>query len=127
MPKASSGHRFLVMDRWLELLKDEPLRMTNAPLLHHYTDAFGVQGIISSNSLWATATQFSNDLSEIEYAVSIATDVIDEVWGSKKKMTPWERVLAQHLTQLFNTPLHRFGQPFIASFCEDGDLLSQWR
>lgn len=101
--------------------------MVDAPVLHHYTDAFGVQGIISSNSLWATATQFSNDLSEIEYAVSVASEVIDEVWGSKKKMTPWEKVLAQHLVQLFNTPLHRFGQPFIVSFCEDGDLLSQWR
>jgi hypothetical protein len=29
--------------------------------------------------------------------------------------------------RLFHTPLHSFGQPFIVSFCEDGDLLSQWR
>ena len=42
-------------------------------------------------------------------------------------MSPWEKVLAEHLVQLFATPLHSFGQPFIVSFCEDGDLLSQWR
>lgn len=42
-------------------------------------------------------------------------------------MSPWEKVLVQHLAQLFDTPLHSFGQPFIVSFCEDGDLLSQWR
>jgi hypothetical protein len=42
-------------------------------------------------------------------------------------MSPWEKVLAEHLVQLLATPLHSFGQPFIVSFCEDGDLLSQWR
>ena len=42
-------------------------------------------------------------------------------------MSPWEKVLAQHLVQLFHTPLHSFGQPFIVSFCENGDLLGQWR
>jgi hypothetical protein len=115
------------MDRWFNILKGEPPRMVDAPILHHYTDAFGVHGIISSNCLWATATQFSNDLSEIEYAVSIATEIIKEIWGSKKNISPWEEVLAEHLVQLFATPLHTFGQPFIVSFCEDGDLLSQWR
>jgi hypothetical protein len=115
------------MDRWLDILKDEPPRMVDAPVLHHYTDAFGVHGIISSNCLWATATQFSNDLSEIEYAVSIGTEIIKEIWGSKKNLSPWEQLLAEHLLQIFATPLHTFGQPFIVSFCEDGDLLSQWR
>jgi hypothetical protein len=129
MPKAPSSklNRHLVMDQWLEILKDEPPRMVDAPILQHYTDAFGVHGIVSSNCLWATATQFSNDLSEIEYAVSIAVEVIREMWGSKKNISSWEQVLAEHLAQLFDTPLHTFGQPFIVSFCEEGDLLSQWR
>lgn len=129
MPKSQSRkpNRHFVMDRWLDLLRSEPPRMVDAPILHHYTDAFGVQGIVSSNSLWATATQFSNDFSEIEYAASIAAEVIAEIWKKKKKMTAWEGLLAQHLVQLFDTPLHVFGQSFIVSFCEDGDLLSQWR
>jgi len=129
VPKAPSGklNQHFVMDRWFDILKDEPPRMVDAPTLHHYTDAFGVHGIISSNCLWATATQFSNDLSEIEHAVSIAAEIIKEMWGSKKTISPWEKVLAEHLVQLFATPLHSFGQPFIVSFCEDGDLLSQWR
>ena len=115
------------MDQWLDILKGEPPRIVDAPILHHYTDAFGVHGIVSSNCLWATATQFSNDLSEIEYAGSIAIEVLEETWGSKKTMSPWEKVLVDRLAQLFTTPLHTFGQPFIVSFCEDGDLLSQWR
>lgn len=116
-----------VMDRWLDLLDGEPPRMVEPPVLHHYTDAFGVHGIITSNSLWATATQFSNDRSEIDYAVSIASEVIQDTWSNKRKIDPWEAFLAEHLIKIFATPLHTFGQPFILSFCEDGDLLSQWR
>jgi hypothetical protein len=62
------------MDRWLDILKGEPRRLVDAPILLHYTGAFRVHGIISSNYLWATATLFSNDLSEIDYAVSIAAE-----------------------------------------------------
>jgi hypothetical protein len=99
----------------------------DAPILHHYTDAFGVHGIVTSNCLWPTAAQFSNDLSEIEYAVSIAMEIIEELWGHKKHLSSWEQLLAEHVRQILATPLHTFGQPFIVSFCEDGDLLSQWR
>ena len=73
----------LVLSRWLDILKGEPDRVPEAPVLHHYTDAFGLHGIITSNCLWATAAQFSNDLSEIQYAVSMAHPVIDEVWQHK--------------------------------------------
>ncbi len=124
---ASKFTRRWVLDRWLDLLEDEPSRVPDAPILHHYTDAFGVHGIVTSNCLWATAAQFSNDLSEIEYAASIAMEIIEELWGHKKNLSSWQQLLAEHVRQLLATPLHTFGQPFIVSFCEDGDLLSQWR
>jgi hypothetical protein len=59
--------------------------------------------------------------------VSIAVELIEKTWGRKKRSGPWEKVLAEHFVRLFHTPLQSFGQPFIVSFCEDGDLLSQWR
>jgi hypothetical protein len=119
--------KYWLLDRWLDLFKGERTRMPDAPVLHHYTDAFGVHGILTSNSLWATATQFSNDASEIEYAVAVGLEVARELWGDKRTMSPWERFLAEHVIHVFTTPLHTFGQPFIVSFCEEGDLLSQWR
>jgi len=125
-PSAKVNKHF-VMDRWLDILEGEPPRMVEPPVLHHYTDAFGVHGIITSNTLWATATQFSNDRSEIDYAAAVAIEVIEELWGRKKNLSLWEGFLAEHLVKIFATPLHAFGQPFIVSFCEDGDLLSQWR
>jgi hypothetical protein len=47
--------------------------------------------------------------------------------GAKRKISLREKWLIDHLIHLFQTPLHSFGQPFIVSFCEEGDLLSQWR
>jgi hypothetical protein len=116
-----------VLDRWLDLLEDEPPRVSNVPILHHYTDAYGLHGVITSNSLWATAAQFSNDLSEIEYAASVAAEVIPETWGRRKTLSSWEQLLVDHVTDLVATPFHTFGQPFIISFCEKEDLLSQWQ
>src|SRR5260370_20869382 len=116
-----------VLDRWLDLIEGEPPRVSDVPVLHHYTDAFGVHGIVTSNCLWATAAKCCNVLSEIEYAVSVAMEVIEELWGPKKSLSSWEQLLAEHVRQLLATPLHTFGQPFIVSFCEAGDLLSQWR
>jgi len=54
LPKGSNRH--FVMDRWLDILKNEPSRMVDAPVLHHYTDSFGAAGIISSGVLWAKAS-----------------------------------------------------------------------
>ena len=49
MPKSPEQNPHFVMDRWFDILKDEPPRMVDAPILHHYTDAYGVHGIITQN------------------------------------------------------------------------------
>jgi len=123
--QASQPH--FVLDQWLELVKYRRSTSSGAPILHHYTDAYGIEGILSSSTLWATATQFSNDLSEIEYAVSMAKQEVAKEIAKLRKMSPWREVLFGHLAHLLEIPLHTFGQPFIVCFCEDGDLLSQWR
>jgi hypothetical protein len=116
-----------VLDRWFDILEGEPDRVPKAPVLHHYTDAFGLHGIITSNSLWATAAQFSNDLSEIQYSVSMAHAVMDDVWPAQKNLSPWEEMIFEHLKGFFTVPLPAYNQPYLISFCETGDLLSQWR
>jgi hypothetical protein len=116
-----------LIEQWLNIPRSDPPRAPKVPVLHHYTDAYGLHGIISSNSLWASAAQFSNDLSEIEYAASIAAKTIPEMWSGRKKLSAWERLLVEHIRDLVATPFHTFGQPFIISFCEEGDLLSQWQ
>lgn len=115
-----------VLARWFDIQEGEG-EPPKVPILHHYTDAIGLHGIISSNSLWATAAQFSNDLSETQYAVSVAREVVTEVWPGKKNLTGWDQLLYEHVVQVFGDPPRDFSQSFLVSFCEDGDLLSQWR
>jgi DUF2971 family protein len=116
-----------VITRWLEILEGEPEQAPDAPILHHYTDAIGLHGIISSNALWATEAQFSNDLSELQYALETGLGVIEEVWRQKTNLGDWERLLCDYMKQIFGGSFPNFTQPYLVSFCEDGDLLSQWR
>ena len=101
--------------------------MQDVPVLYHYTDANGLCGIINDNCLWATATQFSNDLTEIEYAASIAQSVIEKTWQGKRNLGLWEEFLSDRVRGVFAPPLSAFNQPFLFSLCQNGDLLSQWR
>jgi hypothetical protein len=96
-------------------------------VLYHYTTAAGLLGILESNTLHATDVRHLNDLRELvlaQEAVELAVDVAASSW-------PETSIMAGRLNQLRVMLLDsknesQFG-PFVASFCEDGDLLSQWR
>jgi hypothetical protein len=49
-----NASKHFVMDRWLHILENEPPRMVDTPILHHYTNAFGVHGIITLPQLCRT-------------------------------------------------------------------------
>jgi hypothetical protein len=96
-------------------------------LLHHYTSADGVLGIITTQSIYATNILFVNGSSEIRYGLSIAVNTM--------------RALSKRLGYCFETnfltsviacigEMEQANSPeslHIACFCESRDLLSQWR
>jgi hypothetical protein len=84
--------------------------------LHHYTNAAGVQGILCSKSLWASDCRFLNDRSELVYGHNLVKDYL------AKQPGPVAAALAHGCP-----PLDVRAVIYIASFCEHGDLLSQWR
>jgi len=95
-------------------------------IIYHYTDGKGAQGILESQSLWATHYRYLNDLNElIIFRKALAS------WRSTFDREP------QHVDRLLNELLDIFfgggGKPpeteaYIVSFCDDeGDRLSQWR
>ncbi len=94
--------------------------------LYHYTTINGLMGILPNSSIWASDARFMNDSSELSYATDLIVRVVDE---------ELEKVADPALKELFElrrgfTAIFDFGyepRPFIACFCEDGDLLSQWR
>jgi hypothetical protein len=87
-------------------------------LIYHYTTISGLIGIISSKELWASDCRFLNDGTELSYARDI---FLKEV--VKLKLPPPGRGSGYIIP---GNSLDYF-QMFISCFCEDGDLLSQWR
>jgi hypothetical protein len=48
--------------------------------LWHYTTASGLEGILSSRSLWASDVQYMNDASELSYAEGLIADEVRNVF-----------------------------------------------
>ena len=86
-------------------------------LIYHYTTITGLIGIISHKELWASDCRFLNDGTELSYAKDI---FFNEV--TKLELPP----IDDGGYRLPGNSLSDF-QMFIACFCEDGDLLGQWR
>lgn len=111
-----------------------------AALLYHYTTAEGLLGIVGSNTLLATDAEFLNDAQEMQFgratvheallARAAALDprpnpMLDTSEASRAMVI---RSAADHLV----SPVGGATEPkwyavYVACFCEDGDLLSQWR
>ena len=93
------------------------------PLLYHYTNVDGLMGIISGHKLWATHINYLNDSSEIVYTRSLVEEAI------RKKATEVQSEIAsafiEKAYQSFD--LTQVVDVYVSCFCEDGDLLSQWR
>ena len=90
-------------------------------LLHHYTTAEGVIGILRSEELWATNVLYLNDSEEIEDGIRHFDLLRKDVWNRSTQIGRW--VLAAVLAVLRDPPI----RTFVTCFCEDGDLLGQWR
>lgn len=91
-------------------------------VLYHYTTQSGLIGILKSEQLWATKVQHMDDLTEFRLAVRVALAQIEvrqknETDSSKK----------EKLNSLRDVNGNPNVNVFVACFCEQGDLLSQWR
>ena len=99
--------------------------------LFHYTTAEGLKGIIEKNELWATSAYFLNDSTEIAYGYSLLKEVLDD-WISKNPRPEDSLALgiARDFQRSFGLDFLNMGvvQPiYLACFCEEDNLLSQWR
>ncbi len=94
--------------------------------LFHYTDSNGLLGILSSEVFWATNIEYLNDSSELAYCIALIRDRLE-----RKKIAVSRNALSP-ISQLFVAAQKTFN-PFrdltvyVSCFCEEGDLLSQWR
>ena len=88
--------------------------------VYHYTTIEGVVGICTSRTIWATNVSYMNDASEYIYA----TQIIEEVTRAYAAHHPG---FEGYLSACHQNPLELGLDVYAACFCEEGDLLSQWR
>jgi len=107
----------ILMERYFKRHNDIPNR------LYHYTSAGGLHGIASNKTIFLTNARFLNDPGELIYAanlvrasVAIARDQRGSVLDDFLK----------HIENILD-PDKLTLEAYVSCFCEDGDLLSQWR
>ena len=90
--------------------------------LFHYTDLEGVKGIFTSRTLWMSKFTASNDISEILLAIEhFQSFVARKAAEFTADEGDFLREAADQLESFRRTNV------CLASFCEQHDLLSQWR
>jgi hypothetical protein len=98
--------------------------------LYHYTDVHGLRGIIESNSLSASAAYYLNDSSEVEYGCRLINEELKQWIELNKAQESVAATVLSGLQLLFMQPLSevsRRSNIFVSCFCEEDNLLSQWR
>ncbi len=94
-------------------------------VFYHYTSAEGLLGILTSKSLWMTELRYMNDMSELQYARDKISSRI-RVYIENPSINDIQKEFLKRIVSAFD--LFSSGNAvFSASFCESGNLLSQWR
>lgn len=109
-------------------------------VMHHYTSAEGLQGILNNRALWLSDIGFLNDESEMRYALEQARDGFDEnverlradpngtpgtSWIAEVLGDASDNIAQQLRSQGTESPWRQ--DYYAASFCTAPSLLSMWR
>lgn len=90
--------------------------------LFHYTDQQGLIGISSSRSVWASGIRYLNDGREFALCLDLVREAADEL---RDGLCQKDKLLLDTLVYVAGN-VHQ-ANVCVASFTEQGDLLSQWR
>ena len=103
----------------------------NLPVsLYHYTKIQGVRGILVDGAIRATSVDYLNDATELDYGVWLIKELIDELIHKEIKSRGVEEFgVRDQLSRIrYELDEHRSRwNYFVTCFCEQNDLLSQWR
>jgi hypothetical protein len=110
-------------------------------LLYHYTDQRGLDGILSSASIWATHYKFLNDFSERDHGFGFFSKAIERIHTQPGTTERFSKINLDNFRDAFTRTLWNYFEvtsSFIASLTTDSpyeienhksasDRLSQWR
>lgn len=111
---------------------DNHLKQSLPHVLYHYTSQEGLLGIIRSSSLWATNINYMNDATEFDVSLRMIRDRLSKEY-QHHEIESWPGsdpvLIRKCLAHRLWTFLQHIDSADISvvCFCEEGDLLSQWR
>ncbi len=100
-----------------------PLHAQPPYAIYHYTDTHGLKGILESGQLRASDIAYLDSSREIGYAYGMFKEQLRKRWRSNDQLISDFCLQAE----LALDPRRWTRNLFIASFCENGDALTQWR
>jgi Protein of unknown function (DUF2971) len=101
-------------------------RSSKLPMvLYHYANAAAVEGILRSQTLWATHARHLNDTSELLHANSVLANAAHSLLDTYR-LSVQQTYLRAAADNLLDAWTDLFAV-YVACFCEVPDVLSQWR
>jgi hypothetical protein len=121
----------------LENRSEHPKSRSDSPShLYHYTTVEGVSGILKDGCLYASAAYYLNDSSEIDYGCVLFASVLKK-WFDDNEKALADRLIPDFIPEMLWQTKAAFSNPeslqtllsqiYVTCFCEDENLLSQWR
>ncbi len=98
-------------------------------MLYHYTTQDGLIGIVKERALWATKIHYMNDASELTWPLDVARTILTTLRKELDVGKPTDKEFQELIIDLMLKDVADWKRInlCVASFCTNGDLLSQWR
>src|SRR5215813_10915885 len=93
-------------------------------MLYHYTTQAGLLGIMRTKEIWASHTQYLNDLREFRHAMQLVREQLSEMNRPGSYEPAEQRLLTEMQDRIEGLESINV---CVCSFSENGDALSQWR
>lgn len=102
----------------------EILQRRPPEILYHYTTQEGLLGIVKSQEIWASHTQYLNDEREFRHAIDLVKDELSRMERDPRLQDSMQFIAG--MKSELELGIESINV-FVCSFSEDGDVLSQWR
>jgi len=99
------------------------LNMPSKGKIYHYTNFGALVNILQSSSLWLSHSSCLNDLSEGRHGIQKIAEYLRKHPKDKRYFNFFKR---NNLREAMDFAMKKEGF-YVISFCQNGDLLSQWR
>lgn len=105
------------MDKWQVYQTERP------DIFYHYTDFQGLEGITNSGNVWATDLAYLNDASEMQLAIDLIEEYSEGITPNLNEL----QIELLRRSSVSTSPSSTASGFYVSCFCNNGDLLSQWR